>query len=186
MGKRQSTSQKEELGYTSKQKQEASELQPYGSPMLDYVDRDGKVIDWSDMGIFLSVPSNATSSPVRIHVQCFLNGPGSVTLPDNMELVSPIYKVDISPDLSKEAKFSVAHFAALHSEVDCSDMDFLRSTDRSPPYHFYPVPGGKFLSHGALGTISISTFSRWTTGKRKRSASDRGESAPLTAKQPKG
>ena len=154
--------------------------------MLEFVDKDGKTIDWSDMGIFLSVPSNATSSSVRICVQCSLPGAGSVILPMNMELVSPIYKVTISSDLTKEAELSVAHFAALHSEVDCSDMVFLHSTDRSPPYYFYPVPGGKFLSHGALGIIEVCTFSNWTVGKRKRTASDRGKSAPLPAKQPKG
>ena len=158
------------MGYTSKQKQEASELHPYGSSMLQIVDRDGKVIDWSDMGIVLSVPPNVTSSPVHIHVQCFLPGPGSVNLPESMELVSPIYKVDVSPspDFTKEAELSIAHFAAIHSEFDCLDMDFLHSTDKSPPYHFCPVPGGKFLSHGALGTIATNAFCKLAIGKRKR------------------
>ena len=172
---------REELGHVKqllKQKLDASELQPYGSPMLEYVDGEGKSIDWSDIGIFLSVPPNAipvTSSPVRVHIQCFLTGPGSVILPVNTELVSPIYKVSISSDFVKEAKLSVAHFAALRSKVDGLDMEFLHSTDRSPPYHFYPVPGGTFLSHGALGTIEMKVFSRWAVGKRKR-----------TVKQPKG
>ena len=183
---------REELGHVKqllKQKLDASELQPYGSPMLEYVDEEGKSIDWSDMGIFLSVPPNAiptASSPVRVHIQCFLTGPGSVILPVNTELVSPVYKISISSDFVKEAKLSVAHFAALRSEVDSLDMEFLHSTDRSPPYHFYPVPGGKFLSHGALGTIEVKVFSKWAVGKRKRTATDRGESVPLAVKQPKG
>ena len=170
-----STFQKEEQDCThteqiSKLKPEASELQPCGGPMLELVDKEGKIIDWSEMGIFLSVPPNATSNPVSIRVQCFLPGPGSVVLPANTELVSPIYKVFVSSDFTKEAMLSVAHFAVLHSEDDCSDMDFLHSTDRSPPYRFFPVPGGKFTSHGALGTIAVNTFSKWSLGKRKRIA----------------
>ena len=148
--------------------------------MLEFVDEEGKSIDWSDMGFFLSVPPTATSNPVSIHVQCFLPGPDSVILPVNMELVSPIYNVTITSDLTKVAMLSVAHFAALHSDIECLDMDFLHSTDRSPPYHFYPVPGGKFLPHGALGTITVNTFSKWAIGKRKRT--DRHKSAPLALK----
>ena len=169
---------REELGHVKQLltlKLNASELQPYGSPLLDYIDREGKNIDWSDMGIFLSIPPNATpttDSPVRVHIQCFLTGPGSVMLPSNTELASPIYKVATSSDFTKEAKLSVAHFAALQSEADCSDMVFLHSTDRSPPYHFYPIPGGKFLSHGALGTIEVKVFSKWAVGKRKRTVTD--------------
>jgi len=154
--------------------------------MLEFVDEEGKTIDWSDMGIFLSIPPNATSNTVSIRIQCFLPGPDSVILPVNMELVSPIYEVTITSDLTKVAMLSVAHFAALQSEADCSDMVFFHSTDRSPPYHFYPVPGGKFLSHGALGTIEVKVFSKWAAGKRKRTVTDRGESLPLAVKQHKG
>ena len=91
-----------------------------------------------------------------------------------------IYDVTITSDLTKVAMLSVAHFAALHSDIECEDMVFLHSTDRSPPYYFYPVPGGKFLPHGALGTITVNTFSKWAIGKRKRT--DRHKSAPLALK----
>jgi len=153
--------------------------------MLEFVNEEGKTIDWSDMGIFLSIPPNATSNPVSIRIQCFLPGPDSVILQENTELVSPIYDITISSDLTKMAMLSVAHFAALHSDIECLDMEFLHSTDRSPPYHFYPVPGGKFLPHGALGTITVNMFSKWAIGKRKRTASDRCESAPLAPKRHK-
>ena len=177
MEKRQSTFQKEELQQISQQKPNAGVLQPYGSPKLEFVDGDGKTIDWSDMGILLSIPPSATSRPVSVRIQCFLPGAHSVILPVNTELVSPVYEVTISSDLATVAMLSVAHFAALQSEDDCSDMDFLRSTDRSPPYHFYPMPGGEFLPYGALGTITVNTFSKWTVGKRKRTASGRGLAA---------
>ena len=176
------TTLKENVEQLQREKRLACELQPYSSLLVDYVDSKGKSISWQDIGIMIDVPSDATpeGNPiVRVQAQCFLPGPDlSVVLPENVQLASPVYRISATSKFSKKVELSIAHFATLESK---DDMTFLHSSDRSPPYHFQPVPGGTFIPHGTCGSLWLSKFSKYATGRRKRTASERGEGTPNSA-----
>jgi len=178
---------KESLEEFQKEKEAACKLQPYSSLLVDHVDSKGKTISWQDIGIMIDIPPGATleHNTVIVQVQCFLPGRGlSVVLPENVQLASPVYQISVSPQFLKDVELSIAHFATLHSN---DDMTFLHSSDRSPPYHFHPVPGGKFIPHGTCGSLWLSKFCKYAVGKkRKRTASERGGSTPQQAKRHRG
>ena len=178
---------KENVEQLQREKQLACELQPYSSLLVDYVDSKGKSISWQDIGIMIDVPPDATPEDnpvVRVQAQCFFPGPdSSIVLPENMQLASPIYRISATPQFSKKVELSIAHFATLDSK---DDMTFLHSSDRSPPYHFQLVPGGTFIPHGTCGTLLLSKFCKYATGRRKRTASERGEGTPNSAKRHEG
>ena len=181
------TTLKENVEQLQREKRLACELQPYSSLLVDYVDSKGKTISWQDIGIMIDVSPGSTSEDnpvVRVQAQCFLPGPGlSVILPENVQLASPVYRISATPHFSKKVELSIAHFATLDSK---DEMTFLHSSDRSPPYHFQPVPGGTFIQHGTCGSLWLSKFCKITTGRRKRSASERGEGTPKSAKRREG
>ena len=168
------------------EKRSACELQPYSSLLFDNVDSKGKTISWQDIGIMINIPPDATPEDivVRVQAQCFLPGPGlSVILPENVQLASPVYRISATPQFVNKVELSIAHFAAPDSE---DDMTFLHSSDRSPPYHFQLVPGGTFIQHGTYGSLWLNSFCKYAVGRRKRTASERGEGTPKPAKRHEG
>ena len=181
------TTLRENVEQLQREKQLACELQPYSSLLVDYVDSKGKSISWQDIGIMIDVPPDATPEDnpgVHVQAQCFLPGPDlSVVLPEDVQLASPVYRISATPQFSKEVELSIAHFATLDSK---DEMTFLHSSDRSPPYNFQVVPGGTFIPHGTCGSLWLSKFSKYATGRRKRTASERDGGTPNSAKQHKG
>ena len=165
-----------------KDKKSAYELQPYSGLLVDYVDSKGKSVSWQNFGIMIRVPPGSTPGDnpvVCVQAQCFLLGPDSVVLPENVQLASPVYKISATSRFSKKVELSIAHFATMDSK---DDMTFLHSSDRSPPYRFQLVPGGTFIQHGTCGSLWLNRFCKFAAGKWTRKPLEHGKSTPKPVK----
>ena len=95
-----------------------------------------QTIDLREVGILLTIPKDALSSadpPLEVLVQPCFSGPFQV--PENLELVSPIYIVKPSKEVvfRKEVMVKIWHHANLETEQDCEEMKFL-SASTTPEY----------------------------------------------------
>ena len=158
-------------------------------------------IDLEEVGISLSIPENSLSStepPVKLEVQPCFSGP--FVLPEDVELVSPVYIVKPSRRVTfqKEVLVKIWHHANLETEGDCEDMVFL-SADTSPEYRgdtpvyvFKKIRGAKGSfrpgEEQPVGHIALKHFCLTTVGKnrKRKRRKEEDEDEGTKSKQIKG
>ena len=145
------------------------------------------ILSWLEYGIMIEIPRDAVTNEGSITVQPCLSGP--FILPEDHELVSPVFIISTTAKFAKPVSLSLAHHAKLSTEDDCEEMIFVFSSLRphlqrdQPMYRFKPVAGGSFRPHSLIGTISLHHFCGGAIArKRKRS----GQSGSPSAKKAKG
>ena len=109
----------------------------------------------SETGVSLHFPAAKCQTPVKVSVKV-VNG--NYTLPPEYEgipLVSSMFKITASGELPVAITVQMEHCAVVDKE-DCLVHMVAQDT---PPYHFEPLPGGKFPIMGSYGEISLKKFS---------------------------
>ena len=154
-------------------------------------------VDLEEVGIHLSIPDNALSStdpPLQLEIQPCFSGP--FVVPQDIELVSPVYIVKPSRKVTfeKEVLVKIWHHANLESERDCEDMVFLSASttpvfeEETPSYIFREIKGTKgFFNLGEehlTGQIALKHFCDMALGKRRHTDSE--NEGEITKKRSKG
>ena len=127
------------------------------------VSRKGGNFEWKGYGLKLAVPSNCLPPAVetdKFTVTASLSG--QFEIPENYELISPIFWIAAPDNLSKPVLVEIQHCLADTSDdtADPSDLYFItaKCTQESLPYKFKPI-GGIFTRTSSYGSIEVSHFS---------------------------
>ena len=134
----------------------------------DYVKRmidcKGGVITGQDIKIY--VPENALREleTIQIEIRSCLAGPFDI--PDDVSLVSPVFKITMVPHVTflRPVSLTIHHFAYLESEEDCKELVLLTSpAERDPKtgrWRFSRHPARPECSPGSReATVHLTQFS---------------------------
>ena len=133
----------------------------YGETILKVVGDKPQNLEWPGYGFFIEVPKGALSPGVtaRVAVKVILQG-DQFKLPDNSQLISPIYWIVSSEVFLKEVTVNIQHYADIRSEEQCSKLRFIvaRCSQEVLPYTFREKEG-LFNAHTQYGAIKVKRFS---------------------------
>ena len=89
----------------------------YGEPIFEVVGDKPQKLEWPGYGFFIEVPKGALSPGVtaRVAVKVILQG-DQFKLPENSQLISPIYWIVSSEVFLKEVTVNIQHYAVITSE----------------------------------------------------------------------
>ena len=131
--------------------------------------------EWKSHGITLYIPPDALkpgTPTLTMTIQASLSG--QYHLPDDTELVSGIYWIVCHRRLSWPVTLMLQHCANIEHPDQLSSLSFLtaKCNQKTLPYEFRPLPGGKFSTNSCYGYIELDHFSAfgigWIWGKEKK------------------
>ena len=121
--------------------------------------------------IKLEVPENALHKfeSVAIEMQACLGGPFDI--PDDVTLVSPVFKITPHFTFLREVSLTITHFANLESAKDCEELVLLTSPAECDPetkrWVFTKCPTRPECSPGSReATVHLSHFSLWALARK--------------------
>ena len=124
-----------------------------------------------DIGLRIDIPPGAVAKDkkLRLTVQPCLSGP--FILPEDHELVSPVYMIETATDFSKGVHLSIEHCLGELESEDCGDMTFISApstpTCTTPEYKFSALQNGVFEKGSLEGTIVMNHFCAVGIAKRR-------------------
>ena len=129
-----------------------------------YTGKDTNLII-DEYGIELHVPPAPQDTDVNIElsVTTFPFNEDQFILPENVSLVSAIYKVTTTETLPVPMTVRMQHCVPCedHDEPYLAGLAFITASDSGPPYKFKPVSDGKFPRGSSYGQIDVTNFSFW-------------------------
>ena len=137
-------------------------MEKFGETVLSFTGAGPHNISWEGYGFHLFVPEGAVSEGVTVYVsvEAFLPVPSKFILPEDANLVSPIYKVSSSEVFHKNVSMQISHYGAINSCEKAKCFRFIRRefTHEDVPYT-YEILDGNFSANSNLATISLRQFS---------------------------
>ena len=135
------------------------------------VPNQGTCFQWEGYGFKLHVPEG--SLPVgmeecRINIRASLFG--QFQLPEDSDLLSPVFWISSPCKFSKPATLEIQHCALREDETILSDLSFVsaKCSQKDLPYRFKQLDGGTFTIDSAYGSIQLTHFSGiGITGRRR-------------------
>lgn len=129
----------------------------------DHVDSGGKNIVWSNIGFELTVPYDAVPEGKIVRIAVISSQTSPFPLPPEMELVSPVFLVAVSPEMRflKFVGLSLKHSAKLGSKRACLLMTFVaaRSTTAAPSsLQLKPLAKGHFPPNSNMASIALDSL----------------------------
>ena len=132
----------------------------YGETILKVVGDKPQKLEWPDYGFFIEIPKGALSPGVtaRVAVKVILGN--QFKIPENSQLISPIYWIVSSEEFLKEVTVNIQHYAVITSKEQCSKFRFIvaRCSQEVLPYTFREKEG-LFNAHTQYGAIKVKRFS---------------------------
>ena len=135
-----------------------------GIPGIEVVGEEELVVtnkamsfQWKDHGLKLHIPENTLPKGVSkysINIKASLSG--QFELPKGYELVSAVYWVKTSGKFTKPVTIEVQHCANFNKPTQ---LCFVQSAQKFPPYKFEAVDGGLFNLGNKYGVLSTTHFS---------------------------
>ena len=133
--------------------------------LSDPIDSDGNFINWENYGISIDIPAGAVpqGSQLQIMMGCSLSI--QCKLPDNYELVSPVYLILPAFHFQKNVNLLLEHWANVASSGSIQSLTFIsapikpqHSLTSQPNYGFQCLRGGRFEVGSQAGKISVNHF----------------------------
>ena len=120
------------------------------------VDSNGAFLEYKQLGCSISVPPGAVEHPVTISASCSFRE--ELCPPNGYEFVSPVYLLDVQPDVRflKKVTLHLHHWAK--SSVSSLSFGFCQLPTNTA-YKFQVEEGGIFVSRKQYGTIVVNHFS---------------------------
>ena len=121
-------------------------------------------LDWSSYGFKMHIPLHAIN-PSQVIVKALLGG--EFQFPKGMELVSALYVIKFTEELSQPVKLEIQHSVSLTNAEQVKYLSFITAPidELVPPYKFEYIKGGKFPTDSQYGVISRSKFCVMGIGK---------------------
>ena len=131
----------------------------YGETILAVVGDKPQRLEWPDYGFFIEVPKGALSpgETARVVVKVILGD--QFKLPENSQLISPIYWIASSEEFLTEVTVNIQHYAVITSKEQCSKFKFIvaRCSQEVLPYTFREQEG-LFNARTQYGAIKVKQF----------------------------
>ena len=107
-------------------------------------------------------------SECRVNIKASLSG--QFQLPENSDLLSPVFWISAPCKFTKLVTLEIQHCALREGKTVLSDLSFVsaKCSQKDPlPYRFKQLDGGVFSIHSSYGSIHLSHFSGFgITGRR--------------------
>ena len=110
-------------------------------------------------GFKLHVPKQALPDKLSdCNILIRVNPSCQYKFPENTDLVSAIYQISCSVELTKPVILEIQHCAIIERPGQSSFLTFVRAED-SHQIQFQPIGGGEFSSFSSYAKISLKKFS---------------------------
>ena len=118
--------------------------------------------EWNGYGIELVFEGHCLSTDIsKCGITIYSITSTESLLPQDIQLVSALFQINCDARFIKPVTIKIQHCAAEHK---LSDLCFVTSTDKNPPY-IYQCDDGHFNSN--YGEIKVLSFSEYGIGKKK-------------------
>ena len=117
----------------------------------------------AESGIEMSIPAALQGTSIGVSVTIVPFDDEQFIFPENVSLVSAIYKVTTTEPLPVPMTMRMQHCVPCenHDEPYLTGLAFITASDNGPPYKFKPVSEGKFPRGSSYGQIDVTNFSFW-------------------------
>lgn len=139
------------------------------------VSTQGIRFEWKGYGLKVhvlkeSLPVGRVES--RVNIEASISG--QFQLPEDSDLLSPIFWIFAPFNFTKPITLEIQHCALIEDGTVFSDLSFVSAncSESEPPYIFKQLEGGVFPTHTSYGSIQLCHFSWFAiTGRRRTSRS---------------
>ena len=126
--------------------------------------------EWEGYGLRLNISEDSLPTGMdecRINIKASLSGP--FELPEDSKLLSPIFWISALCKFKKPVILEIQHCAS-RDEASFSDLNFIstKCSQKTLPYIFEQLDGGRFPADSSYGSIQLSHFSGIVVRGRKR------------------
>jgi len=134
------------------------------------VSAEGSSFEWEGYGLRLSIPEDSLPTGMdecRINIKASLSGP--FELPEDSELLSPVFWISALCKFKKPVTLEIQHCAS-RDEASFTDLNFIsaKCSQKTLPYIFKRLDGGRFPADSSYGSIQLSHFSGVGVSGKKR------------------
>ena len=126
--------------------------------------------EWVGYGLRLGASKDSLPTDMeqcRINIKASLSGP--FELPEDSELLSPVFWISALCKFEKPVTLQIQHCAS-RDEASFADLNFIstKCSQKTLPYTFKQLDGGRFPADSSYGIIRLSHFSGFGIAGRKR------------------
>ena len=126
--------------------------------------------EWVGYGLRLGVSKDSLPTDMeqcRINIKASLSGP--FQLPEDSDLLSPVFWISAICKFKKPVTLELQHCAS-RDEAYFADLNFIstKCSQKTLPYTFKQLDGGRFPADSSYGSIQLSHFSGVGVSGRKR------------------
>ena len=126
--------------------------------------------EWDGHGLRLGISEDSLPTDMdecRINIKASLSGP--FLLPEDSDLLSPVFWISALCKFKKPVTLELQHCAS-REEASFADLNFIstKCSQKTLPYTFKQLDGGRFSTDSSYGSIQLSHFSGITVTGRKR------------------
>ena len=130
----------------------------------------GEFFEWQGYGLRLNISEDSLPTGMeecRINIKASLSGP--FQLLEDSELLSPVFWISALCKFKKPVTLEIQHCAS-RDEASFADLNFIsaKCSQKTLPYTFKQLVGGRFPADSSYGSIQLSHFSGITVTGRKR------------------
>ena len=134
------------------------------------VSTKGEFFEWEGYGLRLSISEDSLPTDMeecKINIKASLSGP--FELPEDSELLSPVFWISALCKFKKSVTLEIQHCAS-RDEASFADLNFIstKCSQKTLPYIFKQLDGGRFPTDSSYGSIQLSHFSGIGIAGRKR------------------
>lgn len=135
-------------------------VEVYGETVLEVVGDKPQKLEWPGYGFYIEVPEGALSPGVTSSVAVKIILSGQFMLPENSQLISPVYWISSTIKFEKELAVNIQHCAVIRNGEHCSKFKFIiaRCSQKELPYRFREREG-LFNLHTQYAAIKLKQFS---------------------------
>ena len=119
-------------------------------------------VNWEEYGIRITVPQGAVLASDTVQVTITALVGGDFIFPEDTELVSAVYAINLSKPFLEFVKLEIQHCASIETASHCNYLSFATAPSDEAPYQFKPVNGGNFVPNSGYGSIYVSDFCLWS------------------------
>ena len=126
------------------------------------VTTQGDCFEWEGYGLKFHVPEGSLPTGMeeaRVNIRASLSG--QFQLPEDSDLLSPVFWISAPCKFTKPITLEIQHFALREDETVLSDLSFVSAncSQSGLPYRFRRVDGGVFTKCSSYGSIQLNHFS---------------------------
>ena len=126
--------------------------------------------EWVGYGLRLGISKDSLPTGMeecRINIKASLSGP--FLPPEDSDLLSPVFWISALCKFEKSVTLEIQHSAS-RDEASFADLNFVftKCSQKTLPYIFKQLDGGKFPADSSYGSIQLTHFSGFGITGRKR------------------